>query len=587
MRIIRKLLSTMLALVLFTLCFSLAQASSMTGSYQLGDQIDDFTITTYDGQTITLSEVLAEKDMVLINLWATWCGPCRNEFPYMEEAYKQYQDQVEIIALSCEATDTDDVLASFVAEMGMTFKVGRDTADLASRFNVSSIPTTIVVDRYGTICFWEAGAMTDVVSFTSLFDAFVGDDYTESLILDGLPPTKPEIAASSEAELSEALGAAATNSGNAYTWPMVVTQKDGRTVVASTNGSHDSTAAEVTATVSAKAGDAIVITFKTSVEPVFDLLNIAVNGEVVKVFSGEHDWMTYAVPVEADGSYEVTLRYEKDVISAAGEDAVWIDSVAVAIGEDAAAAIEANPAYPIADETALIVTNPDAKEIIMTDESGMLYSSFGDARYYIINDDMVTFNVTLTTDVDPEAAVVYRYYDLTTAGLMENMTESGYSITTGVDTMDTTGYPYTYAVLYFDATASDYVMTVYFRDEENLNTFVSDYQLGTWKYADTAAEDAAPTIEAALNDTATYVLKCVDQDGNPVPGVMLQICDDSTCMVYTSDENGLYTFTGAAYAWEIHILRAPTGYTADTAEAVVAPAAGGEITLTLTRNEAP
>ena len=43
-------------------------------SYQMGDKIQDFTVTTFDGKTVTLSEVLKEKDMVLINIWATWCG---------------------------------------------------------------------------------------------------------------------------------------------------------------------------------------------------------------------------------------------------------------------------------------------------------------------------------------------------------------------------------------------------------------------------------------------------------------------------------------------------------------------------------
>ncbi len=41
----------------------------------MGDKIQDFTVTTFDGKTVTLSEVLKEKDMVLINIWATWCGP--------------------------------------------------------------------------------------------------------------------------------------------------------------------------------------------------------------------------------------------------------------------------------------------------------------------------------------------------------------------------------------------------------------------------------------------------------------------------------------------------------------------------------
>ena len=88
-----------------------------------GTRCPDFTFTTYDGKEYNLYDTLAEKDMVLLNLWATWCGPCQSEFPAMTEAYEQYKDKVEVFALSVEPTDTDDVLASYVASMGMTFPV--------------------------------------------------------------------------------------------------------------------------------------------------------------------------------------------------------------------------------------------------------------------------------------------------------------------------------------------------------------------------------------------------------------------------------------------------------------------------------
>lgn len=55
------------------------------GFYQVGDKIEDFTITIYDGREVSLYKVLEEKDMVLLNLWATWCTPCCNELPHFDE----------------------------------------------------------------------------------------------------------------------------------------------------------------------------------------------------------------------------------------------------------------------------------------------------------------------------------------------------------------------------------------------------------------------------------------------------------------------------------------------------------------------
>jgi len=584
MKLVKTLLALLLALLMLSSCAALAEEGPV--AYELGGQIDDFTVTTWDGQTVTLSEVLKEKDMVLINIWATWCGPCRNEFPFMEEAYKQYADKVEIIALSCEPTDTNDVLAQFVSEMGMTFKVAQDTVGMADKFQVSAIPTSVVIDRNGTICFWESGSLPDVGSFTRLFDVFVAEDYTEPQILFQIPPMKPNVAPAAEADLAAALDAAAAgNPADEYTWPMAVVEKDGRTVVASTNTTWGSTAAAVEVPVSAKAGDAIVVTFKTSTETSCDLLNIAINGEVVKVFGGEHDWMTWAVPVDADGDYTVTLSYVKDMMAEGGEDTVWVDSVAVLSGDDAAAALAANPAYPVAEATALTVANENAKEIIFGDEYGILMANFGPVKYFIINDDMAAFNASVTADVDPEGAFFYSYFDGSTMPLTAALTDAGYTYITGVDAVETTGYSYTYVQLYLDPTGTNYEMVMFFRNEANVNAFVANNNLGTWKYADGTLPASAtlPTDVVKVTTASDYVVKYVDQDGNPVAGVMLQVCDEETCQVFVSDENGVCAFTMAPYAWELHTLKVPEGYEGDTETVTIAPVEGGEMTFALTR----
>ncbi len=155
---------------------------------RLGRRLEDFKFTGFDGESHSLYETLQEKNMVLINIWATWCSPCRMEFPYMEEAYEEYKDQIEIFALSCEPDDTDETLEAFAGELGLTFPMGRDSADLSNTFRANAIPTSIVIDRFGTICFIEAGSQTSADNFRRLFDAFLGDNYTESALLTEIPP---------------------------------------------------------------------------------------------------------------------------------------------------------------------------------------------------------------------------------------------------------------------------------------------------------------------------------------------------------------------------------------------------------------
>ena len=75
--------------------------------------LEDFTVRCCDGTDFTLSKALEDHELVLINLWATWCGPCRREFPFLQEAWSQNSDKVAVIALSVEPDDTDEVLRDF------------------------------------------------------------------------------------------------------------------------------------------------------------------------------------------------------------------------------------------------------------------------------------------------------------------------------------------------------------------------------------------------------------------------------------------------------------------------------------------
>jgi len=556
--------------------FSLAEPVARPGSYVLGAKINDFTFTTYNGEVMTLSDILREKDMVLINIWASWCGPCRMEFPYLQEAYAQYQDQVEVIALSCEPTDTDQNLAQFAAQYGLTFKVGRDPVNFLSALNINSIPVSLVVDRFGVICFIKAGAQTSAEPFTRLFDAFVGDDYTESILLTDIPAKRPAIAAASDAEISAAVEVEAKNISSANVMPMKTEIEDGRNVVVSSNNGYASSISAISTSVSAKAGEAIVVMFKTSTEPVFDGLRISVNDEVIKFFTGQHEWMTYAIPVDETGTYEVMLSYHKDHITDGGEDTVWVDYITVV---DDADAIAANPLYPMDDSLLFDVISPGAKQVTIEDPTGILYNTFGNAKYYVVNSDTVEVAASLTADMDPERAFMVSYYDGSYISMAQAYTQDGFRMRTGVDSILTTGYHCSYVMLYEDVTGKDPIIIVNFRDEDNLNDFIRRNGLGAWQYIDVVASE--DDISSSLPAESTYEIHCVDQDGNPVQGVLLQICDDTTCQVVTTDANGSYTLKAKPYAWEVHILKAPEGYTADSKNVSIMPAAGGTATFSL------
>ena len=180
MKITRIIL--LLVLVLF------AGTAAAENTAILGQPFPDFTAEDTEGNTFALSEALKDHEAVLVNIWATWCSPCRQEFPDLNEVYEQYKDRVAFIALSSEPNDTLPVIADFRKEMELAFPMGREEGTgLASYLNVMGIPTTVIVDRFGNAVFMRTGAFAGAAEVGRLLDAFLGDTYTETRVLDSIP----------------------------------------------------------------------------------------------------------------------------------------------------------------------------------------------------------------------------------------------------------------------------------------------------------------------------------------------------------------------------------------------------------------
>ena len=554
-----------------------AEQSASAGFYQIGDKIEDFTITTYDGREVSLYKVLEQKEMVLLNLWASWCGPCGAEFPAIQETYEQYQDKVEIIALSTEVTDTDEVLANYAQQKGMTFCVARDTAGVDARFDHMYIPMSVVVDRFGTICLMEEGGMPDPAVFTNLFELYTGEDYTESLFPTSILAEMPTVQPSDPAALKEALNGEGgtlefTNSSNPFHWPMTVEQKDGRTVVTATNIQSNLSQALVETQVDVKSGDVLVLEYKLDNDSSCGFMGLEVDGELVKKSTMSRDWGTYAYKFEEAGNHRICVCFDVSGIDEEGKTNLWIDSIRVVSGDEAAKALENNPKYPVGEQIQLQLLNEDVKY-------GCLYiESNPDVKdlIYFCTDPTLRLLVTLDESVDPET-VYLEDTKRTQYFVASYATEEGYVVEIpNCNPEDLLGG----ATLYCNDVGCAGISV--FRSEDQVTRIVdmlseNDGVAYKWEYTD------EPVNVQIITGDVTYTVTYVDQNGDPVPGVMCQVCDESTCQVYVSDASGVCQFTLPAKAYEIHTLKVPNGYEGDTTTITNAPAQGGELTFTLTK----
>jgi thiol-disulfide isomerase/thioredoxin len=113
-----------------------------------------FTLTRLDGSPLKLDEQRGK--VIVMNFWATWCGPCLTEMPLFEKAIAKYKDDKDVFFLAITTDEDRDLVAPFLKQYKFNLPVAY--ADyLNDHFAVSSIPTTIILDRKGEVSFRQAG----------------------------------------------------------------------------------------------------------------------------------------------------------------------------------------------------------------------------------------------------------------------------------------------------------------------------------------------------------------------------------------------------------------------------------------------
>ena len=119
----------------------------------------NFTLKLLDGKDFHLGDYKGKP--VLINFFASWCLPCREEMPVLEKIVREYAPK-GVVFLGIAIDDTEEKVKDFVAKYGVTFPVGLDkTAAIQKSFGLYGIPTTYFIDKQGVINYFHSGSVTE------------------------------------------------------------------------------------------------------------------------------------------------------------------------------------------------------------------------------------------------------------------------------------------------------------------------------------------------------------------------------------------------------------------------------------------
>ena len=120
----------------------------------------DFTMLDMEGNEVTLASFFGKP--IVLNFWASWCGPCKMEMPEIQKFYDKYGQQIHFLLVSVD--DSLDAAKTFISDSGYTFPVYFDTTSVgAYTYGASSIPLTFFIDAEGNLTAYYMGAMSESI----------------------------------------------------------------------------------------------------------------------------------------------------------------------------------------------------------------------------------------------------------------------------------------------------------------------------------------------------------------------------------------------------------------------------------------
>lgn len=128
-----------------------------SGKVEVGAPVPEYRAVSLNGDSVSLAAL--HGNVVLFNVWATWCHPCRDEIPELRALQAKYQPRgLELVGVSVDASGSDNAIRAFMKDFEMEYPVWRDPDErVSARFLVVGVPATFLIDRDGILRWRKTG----------------------------------------------------------------------------------------------------------------------------------------------------------------------------------------------------------------------------------------------------------------------------------------------------------------------------------------------------------------------------------------------------------------------------------------------
>jgi cytochrome c biogenesis protein CcmG/thiol:disulfide interchange protein DsbE len=140
--------------------------TGLSGITMVNRPAPDFTITTFEGPKLSLSDLKGKP--VVINFWASWCPPCREEAPLLERTWRAYKDR-GVVFIGIDLQDKLEHALAYIREFNVTYPNGPDpTGEISINYGVSGLPVTFFISKNGEIVRRWVGAIERSVLISAI-----------------------------------------------------------------------------------------------------------------------------------------------------------------------------------------------------------------------------------------------------------------------------------------------------------------------------------------------------------------------------------------------------------------------------------